>query len=253
MDSSYIIAIDSIIPMRKEPSDASEMVSQLLFGELAIVTDTDKQWLNITCQHDNYSGWIDNKMVYKISASFYTHFSENFLLQMEPVRQLKTPWGPMFTVMNSRFPSLEGAFEFEKINFQWTGTPLPFQSKEISEIARMYLNAPYLWGGRSLFGIDCSGFTQLIYHFKNILLPRDASLQVNIGKNLNFNNSTVGDLAFFHNSSGKVTHVGIIIEDKKIIHASGRVRIDFLTEEGIFNREKNKLTHELHSIKRILD
>ena len=116
----------------------------------------------------------------------------------------------------------------------------------------IFLNAPYLWGGRTPFGIDCSGFTQIIYRLQGIKIPRDAYQQINLGQEINLNNCKEGDLAFFENKSGKITHVGLILENNKIIHASGQVRIDKLDEKGIFNSVKQKYSHKLHSIKKLI-
>ena len=117
----------------------------------------------------------------------------------------------------------------------------------------MYLNSPYLWGGRSPFGIDCSGFTQMVFKLNGIKLPRDAYEQAEIGKTLNFIEETQkGDLAFFDNEEGKIIHTGIIIDKNKIIHSSGKVRIDNLDHYGIFNAETGKYSHNLRLIKKVV-
>jgi len=112
------------------------------------------------------------------------------------------------------------------------------------------LNAPYLWGGKSFFGIDCSGFTQQVFRFLDKRLPRDAYQQAEEGMTVEFDETEVGDLAFFANASGKITHVGIILENMQIIHAHGAVRLDELTKEGIFSADKGGITHYLTVIKR---
>ena len=120
--------------------------------------------------------------------------------------------------------------------------------------AKEFLNAPYLWGGKSFFGVDCSGFTQLVYKVNNVKLPRDAYQQAEVGEALSFvEESQPGDLAFFENAEGRIIHVGIMLDDQKIIHASGKVRIDTLDSTGIFNQEMNKHTHKLRFVKSILN
>ena len=132
--------------------------------------------------------------------------------------------------------------------------PLSEEVREsIVEDALGFLNAPYLWGGRSFFGIDCSGFTQIIYKINGIKLPRDAYQQVEYGEALDFvEEAKGGDLAFFENENGDIIHVGIMLDDQKIIHAHGKVRIDELDSVGVFNKEQNKHTHKLRIIKRIV-
>ena len=125
--------------------------------------------------------------------------------------------------------------------------------QEIIEVANSYLSTPYLWGGKSPFGIDCSGFTQIVYKINGIPIPRDASEQVNLGDSRNFiDEAQAGDLAFFDNEEGHVIHVGIVLEGRKIIHASGEVRIDKLDHQGIFNIDKKIYTHKLRVIQNII-
>ena len=138
--------------------------------------------------------------------------------------------------------------------YQFDGLTTPgfTQKKKLIENALMYLNAPYLWGGRSPLGIDCSGFTQMVYRLQGINLPRDAYQQAEVGTTLSFiEESDPGDLAFFDNNEGKITHVGIILEENHIIHASGKVRIDRIDQQGIFNTEIGTHTHKLRLIKSI--
>jgi cell wall-associated NlpC family hydrolase len=123
--------------------------------------------------------------------------------------------------------------------------------RELEKLAFVFLNTPYLWGGKSVFGADCSGFTQTVFRFVDIPLLRDAWQQATMGEEVN-SLKTVrrGDLAFFDNADGKITHVGIILNNKKIIHASGKVRVDKLMEEGIINGDTKQLTHRLKLIRR---
>jgi cell wall-associated NlpC family hydrolase len=130
---------------------------------------------------------------------------------------------------------------------------ISYDKSNLIENALLFLNAPYLWGGRTPLGIDCSGFTQLIYRMNGFDLLRDASQQATQGEVLSFiEESEPGDLAFFDNNEGAITHVGLIMSDNYIIHAHGKVRIDRLDQSGIFNVEKKVHTHKLRVIKKIL-
>ncbi|MGE3825539.1 MAG: C40 family peptidase, partial [Bacteroidia bacterium] len=123
----------------------------------------------------------------------------------------------------------------------------------VSEYATVFLNAPYLWGGRSVFGIDCSGFTQVVFKMAGIQLKRDAYQQAEQGITLSFvEEAQTGDLAFFDNEEGKIVHTGIVLSQGKIIHASGKVRIDKLDHQGIYNHDTKKYSHKLRLIKRVL-
>jgi cell wall-associated NlpC family hydrolase len=139
-------------------------------------------------------------------------------------------------------------------HFQGMAVPPKSGGREfLVETALMYLHAPYLWGGRSPFGIDCSGFVQVVYKFSGIQLPRDAWQQAEKGDLLSFiEESAPGDLAFFDNDEGTIIHVGILLENNRIIHASGKVRIDVIDHQGIYNRDLRAYTHNLRLIKSIL-
>src|SRR5690606_6668024 len=150
----------------------------------------------------------------------------------------------------------EDIFSIEENTYLFLGQDLlPDTStfkNQVEEVARFYLNAPYLWGGRSLFGIDCSGLSQIVFKYFGITIARDAYQQAAIGESIHFvQDSMPGDLAFFDGGDGKITHVGIVISDSRILHASGHVKIDKLDENGIFNEDTNKYTHQLRVIKRL--
>lgn len=249
INGSYLFCFNAVIPLRHSPDDRSEIVSQVLFGETAILLDRKEQWLRIKCLHDQYEGWVDHKQFFQIEEQTLLNWQLESHRSLVEFLEINTSFGK-FTLPKGVLIPKE---KFYKIN-DFTLEINQYKPKEnsIVQLAKHYLNAPYLWGGRTILGIDCSGFTQTIMHQLGQNIPRDASMQVNIGEKIDFKSCGPGDFAFFHNSSNKITHVGVIIENKKIIHASGRVRIDTLNQKGIFNEEINDLTHKLHSINRII-
>jgi len=246
----------SIIPLRIEPSDKSEIVSQVLFGEHFQILEVSKQWSKIKLQFDDYEGWVDSKQYQIISESSYNQLCEEVIVLNSDLIEYVT--GPNNFLMPIPLGSSLSFLNFNEINVN----NYDFEGMKISGIKTkanivntsfMYLNSPYLWGGKTPFGIDCSGFTQMVYKLNGYKLLRDASQQALQGEALSFiEESEPGDLAFFDNEDGKIIHVGIIMNDNYIIHASGKVRIDRLDHLGIYNAEINKHTHKLRVIKKVI-
>ena len=227
----------SIAPMRAESSDKSEIVSQLLYGESADILEVKDNWTKIKTHYDNYEAWMDTKQISPVSDDFLSSRKVN--LVKEPFQSTMTESGKVLLSMGS------------EVNFETTA---PTRGRDLSEsivnCTKEFLNVPYLWGGKSFFGIDCSGFTQIIYKIHGIKIPRDAYQQAEIGDALTFiEEAKPGDLAFFENKEGRIHHVGIILADQKIIHAHGKVRIDSLDSTGIFNKDQNRHTHILRFIR----
>ena len=246
----------AMIPLRLEPSDRSEIVSQVLFGEHFEILEQLKQWTRIRMQYDDYEGWIDFKQLQLISeASFNQLSSEAIVLNADLIEYITTPSNSLIPIPLGSSLSFINHKEINISNFDFEGTKTSGEKTKGSLIntALMYLNAPYLWGGKTPFGIDCSGFTQMVYKLNGYKLLRDASQQSMQGEALSFiEESEQGDLAFFDNEEGNIIHVGIIMEDNYIIHASGKVRIDRLDHLGICNAETNKHTRKLRVIKKII-
>ena len=251
----FAICQVSVAPLRAESSDRSEMVSQILFGEKVNILESKKNWVKIKAEFDGYEGWADSKQFLEISEEEFNsiriekYASESFNLAVENDNPVTLP-------MAVSLPNLEnGKIKFGSLEMEYLGEFFSgkLEKSAIPDLALLYLNTPYLWGGKSVFGIDCSGFVQQVYKFSGIKLPRDAYQQAEIGHALSFvEEAEPGDLAFFDNPEGKIIHVGIILEENKIIHAHGKVRIDPMDSTGIFNTDSQMYSHKLRVIKQIL-
>lgn len=239
----------AIAPLRADKSDRSEMVSQLVFGEAVTKLEDYNNWVFIETYLDKYKGWVDGKQLEFLDDEEIKTWIKNQIVISKNTKVL-TNIG-VLNLTKGAFLHKDSQFDFNigKINVKskYKHTPLSLIS-----FAKSYLNTPYLWGGKTNYGIDCSGFTQIIFRNLGLELPRDASQQEKYGEKIPLNKIKSGDIAFFTNSEGKVIHVGILISKSKIIHASGRVKIDSFNEKGIFSSELNDYSHTLHSIKRML-
>ncbi|WGH75476.1 C40 family peptidase [Tenacibaculum tangerinum] len=248
----------SIVPLRLTPSDTSEMVNQVIFGEHFEVIEKSKKWSKIRLAFDGYEGYIDNKQYEEISEEAHILLSkEKKHYAGELIDFITDNHNNLTTIpMGARLPFFKhNKITINNSNFFYDGKVYASKLKKsaIIETAFLFLNAPYLWGGKSPFGIDCSGFTQTVYKLCGYNLLRDAKQQASQGEVLSFiEESEPGDLAFFDNEEGVITHVGIIMNDYNIIHAHGKVRIDKLDHSGIYNVDTQQHTHKLRVIKRLV-
>lgn len=255
----YGIGMLSLAPLRAEAAHRSEMVTQLLFGECYEIIGRQENWIRIQLATDNYQGWMDLKMHTPVTNACYQEWKSQVhpramdLVQVVSNAEDRIPVGigaylPFFDGMSLRINT-----ETYHYNGRTSNPPTPSNTAQLTKIALGFLKAPYMWGGKSVFGIDCSGFAQQVYGICGIQLPRDASQQVSVGEEVHFATQTQpGDLAFFCNEQGRITHVGIMLEDQKIIHAHGENRIDTLDHNGIYNLGLKRYSHQLRIIKRIL-
>ena len=250
----YGISILSIIPVRIDSNDKSEMTNQILFGEHFKILKEKKKWCFVQLEHDKYQGWICNKQFTYINKDEYDNLSiENKFFAKNITSKIKD-LNNQTIVLGSTLPSYSN--KQIKVNNKIYNFYAPtYQRRDIKQdlikLAYKFLNTPYLWGGRTIFGIDCSGFTQLVYRLNGINIPRDAYQQAEVGSKIkDIKNINASDLAFFGNQ--KITHVGIILKNNNIIHASGEVRIDKIDGTGIYNEKIGDYTHKLKLIKRIL-
>lgn len=257
----YGICPQALVPVRVQPGDNQEMTNQLLFGDLVFIKGRVKEWLLIQTVDDEYEGWVDQKQVMVISKEEFNvllNADRYYSLELSSNIYPETSHGNLMFTLGARLPNFEkGRFTLGGLNYLFPGKTgcdkEKSTSEEILSTAMKYLGSPYLWGGRSPFGIDCSGLVQMVFKMNGIFLPRDASQQVSEGKAVNFiEEAQPGDLAFFGEEDAKISHVGIIVDTGTLIHASGDVRIDKLDHQGIYNHNLKKYTHKLRVIKRLL-
>ncbi len=237
------ICLQSWVPIRASNSSKSEMVTSMLFGEVCSVVGSDGEWLQVRLNEDGYVGWVPEM--------YLRSFSDYENMYWEVVSEVgsffigddgdKILLSPGCCVPQSGMIVIDGgAYYYRGGKFMVAGA---------AAAAEAFLNTPYLWGGRSIWGIDCSGLVQAVGKVLRIQMPRDAYQQVLHGNLEMWDQRIPGDLAYFANADGKVTHVGILLHDDRIIHAYGKVRIDQLTANGIVNAQSGLLTHKLFAIR----
>ena len=249
----------SVIPVRKEPAEQSEMETQILFGEVFYELEAVQGWRRVRLAFDAYEGWIDEKyMVATPDREIELWNNSPGILVTQPVIKLirEPEKSVQYVPAGSRIAfngEIRNSFSIGNREYYYQNTT-PERKPELEEVARGFLNAPYLWGGRTFMGIDCSGLSQLVFKLMGYPLPRNASQQIELGKMVSFvEEARAGDLAFFDNEDGNIVHVGICLGNGRILHASGEVRLDHLDHQGIFSQEARKYTHHLRVIKRIID
>lgn len=255
----FAICHTALASLRAHPSDKSEMVSQLLFGEVAEVHERKEGWRRVVCAWDGVEGWTDDKQLRCIPADEYERYRSDYAVSLSLVEGLRASDHFIPLTLGAVLPCYDGLrCQLGNQQYQFSGsvvTPGDIRpsGEWISKLAKRYLYAPYLWGGRSPFGIDCSGLTQMVYKMAGIPLLRNARQQVMQGRSVDFTEQCqAGDLAFFDNGKGDIVHVGLVLADCNILHASGSVRVDRVDHFGIFNTETNRYTHQLRVIKRLL-
>jgi len=257
---SYGICRLSVVPVRAKGEDASELISQLLFGEHYTVLDRDEEakWIYVRNAFDSYEGWIDVKQHHGISIEYYQQLDNTeYKICTDFTARILYNKNVVHVTIGAILPLLSNPLFVteEQLAFNGEAKSL-FQRWPVEQMlvsANKYLNAPYLWGGKTPFGIDCSGFTQQVFRLAGYQLKRDSIQQLRQGKEVNFGDHLPGDLAFFKNENGIMNHVGIVLTNESVIHASGQVRIDRLDNEGIFNETMNKHSHRLFKIKRVVN
>lgn len=231
------ICLDGFTALRAEPKSSSEMISSLVFGEQYKVLEITGEWLSIMNLSDEYQAWLsisNHNPVKEVQSMNACSFLGT--IQNESTKG-KILIGPGCFVPNSK-----DTFKLGNITFNWVEQNLDVPV-QIEHLAMQFMGTPYLWGGRSVYGIDCSGFSQMVYRAFGLKIPRDSRPQSEQTEHkVKYEELESGDLAFFVNEKNRVNHVGIVMENHQIIHASGSVHIDALKPDGIYNSEL-KHTH----------
>lgn len=239
-----------VVPMRAEASDRSEMVSQLLFGDTFVVEEYSEKWTLIVVDFDGYRGWVDTKQLCFLSMEDCEKVKAWSAVQHELLTVVQVNNRGLLLPMGSRLPSAGDSIP-NGISVEYMPNTVADQL-DIQTIAQQWLGSPYLWGGKTCLGVDCSGFVQTLFKVAGYSMQRDASQQVLQGCGVDsISEALPNDLCFFKNDSGKIIHVGIYMGSNKIIHASGEVRIDTIDDKGIFNADRQAYTHTLSSIRRM--
>lgn len=255
----------SIVPVRREPTSKSEQLTQLLFGELFTVLgeSENKLWLNIQVKHDFYEGWVEKSRVQEVAEDFFTNTDVCYTADLGGYAVSKKTGKRTFIPLSSALhkydqrenTNLCGSFLLGDEAFEYHGTAIAGKkdiSKEnLAPFIEYYMQAPYLWGGRHPLGIDCSGLVQNVMRLCGLNVPRDSYQQAEIGTTVDFvQEAQYGDVAFFDNEEGRINHVGIVVDDRMIVHAAECTKLSRLDHQGIFDLEKEEYSHKLRIIKR---
>ena len=257
------ISLHSVVPVRTEPREGAEQSTQMLFGETCAVLEQKPRWNRVKLHSDGQEGWVDAKMITPMSAAEYKTYRADY----KNSAQIVFPMAYAVSENNGQTIPLtagtrltkyqDGRFEVLGVGFRIdagmvAAEPLELSEQNLLQTVRFFLNVPYLWGGKNAMGMDCSGFTQIVLGLFGKRLLRNASEQATQGRPVaNLEKAQAGDLAFFDHEDGRISHVGIVIDSQRVIHCSGRVKVEKIDASGIFSAELGDYTHHLVSIRRV--
>lgn len=273
----YAIVLHSVVPVRTEPSEGAEQSTQLLFGEICRIMQSLPRWYKIHNESDGEEGYVDYKMITPMSDDEYQRYTTTLksatarvMLPMTfAVSENNGQTIPL--TLGTLLPNYaDGQFEVLGVRFRIDSAavaaePLPLNPTTLMQVMRFMLNTPYLWGGKNALGMDCSGMTQTVLSLFGIRLPRNAAQQASCGTAVReLQEAHAGDLVFFdhadsdcsntepNNCKGDVhiSHVGILLDSERVVHCSGRVKVERIDQRGIYGAEQQLYTHHLAAIKR---
>ena len=259
------ISLHSVVPVRAEAREGAEQNTQMLFCETCAIlaTSEDGRWYQVRLDNDGQHGWADAKMITPMKAQEYRGYKQAYASAARVVFPMAYAMSEnngqtIPLTAGTRLPNYkDGRFEVLGVGFRIDPSmvqviPPDLNEQNLLQTVRFFLNVPYLWGGKNALGMDCSGFTQVLLGLFGKRLLRNASEQVTQGKAIkNLRNAHAGDLAFFDHEDGRISHVGILIDSERIVHCSGRVKVEKIDTEGIFSHEQNRYTHHLVAIRRV--
>ena len=257
------IALHSVVPVRTEAREGAEQSTQMLFGELCTILEQIPRWNRIKLHSDGQEGWVDAKMI----SPMNTEEEQSYRAALKDTAVVAMPMAYAVSENNGQTIPLtagtrlthykDGRFEVLGVGFRIDpsmvlAAPLEMNQENLLQAVRFFLNIPYLWGGKNAMGMDCSGFTQVVMSLFGKSILRNAGEQVTQGRAVaKLENVQAGDLVFFDHEDGKISHVGIAIDAERVIHCSGRVKVEKLDKTGIFSAEQGAYTHHLAAIRRM--
>ena len=281
----YVVNTCTVTPVRQEPSEGSEQLTQLLFGEVCEVLDRLPRWTKIRSTLDGQEGWVDFKMLEHVGDEVMRRLGDEAIRRLgdEAMGRVAVPMAiatdmetgtELMLTLGTRLPNyahgtfevldkqylinpdcvydLEGSLQDDRL-----ASPTGVKGEDVCAVAQRLLNAPYLWGGKNAMGMDCSGFTQVVYGVFGVNLLRNAREQMTQGEVVaSLAEAQPGDLAFFDHAdrdpkATNISHVGLLLDNQTIIHCSGKVHVDMIDEQGIHLAD-GELTHHLVQIRRYL-